>query len=176
VKFLIDFETANLKDRCPIQVGLIVVNNKLETSYEFESLIKPYPAAVWDEGAERVHGIKQSELEDAPSIEQVGLMLAGVFKCYESWVHPNEIVFHAQGNFDIEILNNLMMMAGLFGQGMPLKWCTYNTLKEARKHKLFDKYSLSYIMAKLEFEYQAHDALSDCKAMLRLMKEINKYE
>lgn len=176
MKFLIDFETTDLKTRCPIQVGLIVLNNKLDSIFEFESLIKPYPSAVWDEGAERVHGIKQTDLEYAPSIEQAGLMLAGVFKCHESWVHPNEIVFHARGNFDIEILNNLMVMAGLFGQGMPLKWCTYNTLKEARKHNLFDKYALSYIAAKLDFKYKAHDALSDCRAMLRLLREIKKYE
>lgn len=176
MKFLIDFETANLKDRCPIQIGLIVTDNNLNVERKFESLIEPYPYAVWDENAERVHGISREQLKGAPTITDVALMVAGIFKVHESLVHPNQIIFHAQGNFDAEILNNLMMMAGLFGQGMPRNWTAYNTLKEARKHNLFDKYALTYIAAKLEFEYKAHDALSDCEAMLRLLKEIKRYE
>jgi DNA polymerase III epsilon subunit-like protein len=103
-------------------------------------------------------------------------MIAGIFKVFESNVHPNEIIFHAQGNFDIQILNDLMVRAGLFGRGMPLNWTTYNTLKEAKKHKLFDSYALTNIAKVLGYEYKAHDALSDCRATLELMKEISKYE
>jgi len=176
MRCIIDFETSSLKCRSPIQVGLIVINDKLEVVREFESLIKLEGYSTWDENAYAVHGIDRERLKDAPTTEQVALMLAGIFKVHESWVHSNEIIYHAQGNFDIQILNDLMIRGGLMGSGMPIKWSTYNTLKEARKHKLFDKYALSYIAAKLDYEYKAHDALSDCKATLKLIEEIRKYE
>ena len=67
--------------------------------------IKPYKNAEWSEDEEKVHGISRDELVDAPSIENVALMVAGIFKVHESLVHKNVITWHASGSFDLEILS-----------------------------------------------------------------------
>ena len=176
MRAVIDFETANLHQRHPIQVGVVIATNDLKIEHEFETLIAPLKNTEWCEKAQTVHGINKARLKNAPTVEHVGLMIAGLFKTFESSVHENELIYHAQGSFDIQILNDLMVRAGLFGRGMPLKWKTYNTLKEAKKHNLFDSYALTKIAKVLGYEYKAHDALSDCRATLELMKEIRKYE
>lgn len=177
-KIVIDFEVTSLKCRCPIQIGLLVVNEKLEIQREFESLIKPFDAHIWDDKAQAVHGINKSQLKNAPSIENVALIIAGIFRCHESMIHKNEIIYHASGDFDLKILSDLSVRGGTFGAGMPYNWCTYNTLKESRRHNLFSSYKLTDIAKVLgvDYELKAHDALSDAKVTLELMREIRKYE
>lgn len=176
MKIIIDFETCNLSQRHPIQIGLLVVNDDLKEVFAFESLIKLLKNSQWDEKAEAVHGISKSKLKHAPDTELVGLAIAGIFKMYESPVHNVQLCWHAQSDFDLKILNELMMRAGTIGRGMPIKYEPYNTMKQARKHNLYDSYSLPNIMKVLEYEYDAHDALSDCRATLRLMQELRKYD
>lgn len=155
---------------------MIITTNELKIEHEFESLIALNGNSDWCNNAYAVHKITKSQLKSAPSSEEVALMLAGLFKVYETTVGKNELVYHANGEFDIKILNDLMIRGGLMGRGMPINWCTYNTLKEARKHKLFNSYKLTEISKTLGFKYQAHDALSDCRATLNLMRELKKYE
>lgn len=173
--YIIDYEFDSFKTKCPIQVGILVCDDKLNVMREFESLIKLPKKSQWDEKAEAVHGIPKSKLKDAPTQEEVGLMITGLFKLYASEIHHNQICWHAQSKLDWEILMDLLMGADCIS-GLPSKIVPYNTLKEARKLKLFESYALTSIMEKLDYTYDAHRAIADCYATRRLMQEIQSYE
>ena len=175
MNYIVDFETSDLKTRCPIQVGIIVTDDKLNVLREFESLLRLTPKAEWSEHAEAVHGIPKSRLKNAPKPEDVSLAICGLFSLYASTIHTNNIVYHTSGDFDFKILMDLLMSNDCM-RGLPNKIQPYNTLKEARKLKLFESYSLPKIMKSLNYTYKEHDALSDCRATLRLMQEIRSYE
>ena len=172
---MIDFETANLSQRHPIEVGLIVCDDELNILREYESKIQTIKSTKWDFKSESFHKISQGDLENAPTIFDVGLQLAGLFKMYESKVGVNHIVFHANGDFDFQIMNDLMIRSDCT-QGLPLKMQKFSSLKRAKELNLFESYKLTEIAKVLEYEYSAHRALSDCYAMLELLKYMRKYE
>lgn len=153
---VLDVETtglSNITDEI-LQLSIIDGNNEIL----FNSYIKPYKNNRWEE-AECVHGIKPTDVEEAP--------------------YPHEIIPLLKG-----ILENVNMVVGynvLFDIGFLEKWgldfskkSVYDVMTEfAPIYGEYDEYYGNYRWQKLQtcaeyygYEFNAHDSLEDVKATL----------
>jgi DNA polymerase-3 subunit epsilon len=154
----IDFETANGSPASPCAVGLVKVRDgKLVDG--LATLITPPPGFnYFSPGNIQVHGIRPSDIDDAPTWEEVlSLILA-----------------FADG--DILIAHNAMFDMGVLKKSAeaiqtPLPQISYAcTLEISRKTYNLESYrlnSVAYAIGHEEFKH--HDALADADACARIM-------
>ena len=84
----IDFETANQQPSSVCSVGVVMVRNG-KVADSFYSLIQPEPN-YYNYCCQRVHGIKQSDTDDAPVFSMVWQLLE-VFISLKTFFGKNEV-------------------------------------------------------------------------------------
>ena len=154
----IDFETANGSPASPCAVGLVkVVDGQIVDS--FLALFKPpYPNNWFHEGNIRVHGIRPSDVADAPDWEQIlPLML--------DFIDGDVLVAH-NAPFDMGVLSKSAEAVSFelpklyYGCSLLVSRKTYN-LESYRLN------AVAYAVGHEEFDH--HDALADADACARIM-------
>lgn len=154
----IDFETANNSAGSPCAVGLVRVRDG-QIADSLALLIKPpYPNDWFSEFNIAVHGIRPSDVIDAPSWpEALRLML--------EFIAEDSLVAHNAG-FDMGVLKE---SARLIAAELPsLEYAC--SLMIARKTYNLESYRLNavaYAIGHEEFDH--HDALADADACARIM-------
>jgi DNA polymerase-3 subunit epsilon len=154
----IDFETANGSPASPCAVGLVKVRDgKLVDG--LATLIQPPPGySHFNPGNIQVHGIRPSDIDDAPLWREVlPLLLA--------FVGDDVLVAH-NAPFDMGVLK-----ASASAIQASLPQITYAcSLEVARKTYHLESYrlnSVAYAIGHEEFKH--HDALADADACARIM-------
>jgi DNA polymerase-3 subunit epsilon len=154
----IDFETANGSPASPCAVGLVKVRDAKIVD-TFAVLIQPPSPNDWfSEFNIKVHGIRPSDVSDAPSwAEALSIMLA--------FIGDDALVAHNAG-FDMGVLKE---SARLIDAELPaLAYAC--SLMIARKTYNLESYRLNavaYAIGHEEFEH--HDALADADACARII-------
>ncbi|MEN9970327.1 MAG: hypothetical protein RLZZ229_535 [Actinomycetota bacterium] len=154
----IDFETANGSPASPCAVGMVRVRDgKIVDQLSF--LIQPpYPNNWFHEGNIRVHGIRPSDVDGAPTMQEaLQFMLR--------FIDGDVLVAH-NAPFDMGVLR---ASATLIQQDLPeLQYAC--SLAIARKTYNLESYRLNavaYAIGHEEFDH--HDALADSDACARII-------
>lgn len=178
---IIDFETTGLPNnnfdcyRQPgiTQIGLLVLNQSLDTEFEFSKFIDPEKAdADWSKKAIEVTGINQETVKDAPTFFAVFPEFAKHVTGCDIWVGYNN-------PFDKKILAAQLERYG-FSKNFP--WppndidmmrvvdAHYNDKGRSgkKRHKLTEAFKKTFGH---DFE-GAHDALGDCYATADLLRKL----
>ncbi len=154
----IDFETANNAAASPCAVGLVRVRDG-QIADSLALLIQPpYPNDWFSEFNIKVHGIRPSDVSDAPSwAEALSIMLA--------FIGDDALVAHNAG-FDMGVLKE---SARLIGAELPaLEYAC--SLMIARKTYNLDSYRLNAVAYAIGHEeFNHHDALADADACARII-------
>lgn len=154
----IDFETANGSPASPCAVGLVKVRDAKIVD-TFAVLIQPPSPNDWfSEHNIKVHGIRPSDVTDAPTwAEALDLML--------HFIDGDDLVAHNAG-FDMGVLR---ASAGLINAPLPsLNYAC--SLMISRKTYNLESYRLNavaYAIGHEEFDH--HDALADSDACARVI-------
>ena len=154
----IDFETANGSPASPCAVGLVKVRDgKLIDG--LATLIMPPPGfSYFNPGNIQVHGIRPSDVDDAPSWDEV-------LKILLAFVGDDVLVAH-NASFDMGVLK-----ASAKAIQVPLPQISYAcSLEVSRKTYHLESYrlnSVAYAIGHEEFKH--HDALADADACARIM-------
>ena len=154
----IDFETANGSPASPCAVGLVKVRDG-KISESFATLIQPPRPNDWfHEGNIRVHGIRPSDVADAPTWgEALEVMLA--------FINQDVLIAH-NAPFDMGVLR---ASAALIEAELPdLQYSC--SLAISRKTYNLESYRLNavaYAIGHEEFDH--HDALADADASARIV-------
>ena len=154
----IDFETANGSPASPCAVGMVQVRDgKIVDSLSF--LIQPpYPHDYFNPFNVKVHGIRPSDVADAPTLaEAIALMLA--------FIGEDTLVAHNAG-FDMGVLK---ASADFINVELPkLEYAC--SLLIARKAYNLDSYRLNEVAYAIGHEdFNHHDALADADACARII-------
>jgi DNA polymerase-3 subunit epsilon len=154
----IDFETANGSPASPCAVGMVRVRaGKIVDSLAF--LIQPpYPNNWFHEGNIRVHGIRPSDVDGAPTMpEALDFMLRFI---------DSDVLIAHNAPFDMGVLR-----ASAAAIEAPLPELTYAcSLAISRKTYNLESYRLNavaYAVGHEEFDH--HDALADSDACARII-------
>lgn len=154
----IDFETANNSPASPCAVGLVKVRDgKIVDG--LATLIKPpYPNDYFNAGNIKVHGIRPSDTDDAPTwAEVLPLLLA--------FTGDDVLVAH-NAMFDMSVLRK---SAEAINESLPeISYAC--SLEISRKTYNLESYRLnavSYAIGHEEFKH--HDALADADACARII-------
>ncbi len=154
----IDFETANGSPASPCAVGLVKVRDgKIDDT--FATLIQPPMPHDWfHEGNIRVHGIRPSDVADAPTwAEALSVMLA--------FIDQDVLIAH-NAPFDMGVLR---ASAAQIQTDLPaLNYAC--SLAISRKTYNLESYrlnSVAYAIGHEEFDH--HDALADADASARII-------
>lgn len=154
----IDFETANHSPASPCAVGLVQVREgKISDSLAF--LIQPpYPNNWFSEHNIKIHGIRPSDVVDAPTMtEALELMLAFV---------GSDVLIAHNAPFDMGVLSD---SAKLVGFDLPALRYTCS-LAMARKTYNLESYRLNQVAYAIGHEeFSHHDALADSDACARIV-------
>ena len=154
----IDFETANGSPASPCAVGLVKVRDgKLVDG--LATLIKPpYPNDYFLSGNIAIHGIRPSDVDDAPTWDEVLTLLL-------AFTGDDILVAH-NAMFDMGVLKK---SAEVIQATLPeLNYAC--SLEIARKTYHLESYrlnSVAYAIGHEEFNH--HDALADADACARIM-------
>ena len=154
----IDFETANGSPASPCAVGLVkVADGKIVDSLSL--LIQPpYPHDWFHEGNIKIHGIRPSDVTDAPSAaEALALMFAFI---------GEDVMIAHNAPFDMGVLK-----ATAEHVGVTLPELSYScSLAISRRTYNLESYRLNavaYAVGHEEFNH--HDALADSDACARII-------
>ena len=154
----IDFETANGSPSSPCAVGLVkVIDGKITDSYQ--TLIQPpYPHDWFSPDNIRIHGIKPSDVETAPSWE------AALEQMLE-FIQGDVLVAHNAG-FDMGVL--VASIRTIDAEVPDLRYgCS---LMMARKTYNLESYRLNQVAYAIGHEeFNHHDALADSDACARIV-------
>lgn len=154
----IDFETANGSPASPCAVGLVRVRDGAITDSLAMLIQPPYPNDWFSEFNIKVHGIRPSDVIDAPTwTEALAVML--------EFIEDDLLVAHNAG-FDMGVLKE---SARLIDAALPaLSYAC--SLSIARKTYNLESYRLNavaYAIGHEEFDH--HDALADADACARII-------
>lgn len=154
----IDFETANNSPASPCAVGLVKVRDgKLVDG--LATLIKPpYPNDYFNAGNIKVHGIRPSDVDDAPTWDEVlKIMLAFI---------GDDILIAHNAMFDMGVLRKSAELIQT-----PLPDLSYTcSLEISRKTYNLESYRLNAVSYAIGHEeFQHHDALADADACARII-------
>ncbi len=152
-----DVETTGLdtqKDEI-IQIGIIQFDHNFEIKKKFSSLVKPQKRAP-KEIVQYLTQIRPQDLEQAPKFDQIKDQIVEFFE-------PAPTVVGHNIGFDIEMLKRYI-------PELPIKnqIDTFPLVKNI--FHFLPSYSLEVIWILLDFDQQAHDALSDSLVSLRVFK------
>lgn len=154
----IDFETANNSAASPCAVGLVKVRDGKLVDGLATLIVPPYPNNFFNPGNIKVHGIRPSDIDDAPTWAEV-LPLILAFAGEDILVAHNAM-------FDMGVLKK---SAEAIGAALPELRYTCS-LEISRKTYNLESYRLnavSYAIGHEEFKH--HDALADADACARIM-------
>jgi DNA polymerase-3 subunit epsilon len=154
----IDFETANNSPASPCAVGLVKVRDGKLVDGLATLIIPPYPNNYFNQGNIKVHGIRPSDIDDAPTWDEVlRLLLAFV---------GDDILIAHNAMFDMSVLKKSAEAIQA-----PLPELNYTcSLEISRKTYNLESYRLnavSYAIGHEEFKH--HDALADADACARII-------
>jgi DNA polymerase-3 subunit epsilon len=154
----IDFETANNAAASPCAVGMVRVRDGQIVDSLALLIQPPYPNDWFSEFNIKVHGIRPSDVSDAPTwTEALTMML--------EFIDGDTLVAHNAG-FDMGVLKD---SARLIDAELPaLEYAC--SLMIARKTYNLESYRLNavaYAIGHEEFEH--HDALADADACARII-------
>lgn len=154
----IDFETANGSPASPCAVGLIKVRDGKITE-SFATLIQPPAPHDWfHEGNIKVHGIRPSDIVDAPTWPEVlGLMLA--------FIGDDALIAH-NAPFDMGVLR--ASSAAIQSQLPQLQYgCSLAISRKTYNLESYRLNAVAYAIGHEEFDH--HDALADADASARIV-------
>lgn len=156
----IDFETANRYPNSACSVGLVKVANG-QIVDEYYTLIKP-PKMVFDPMNVSIHGIKASDVMNAPSFSTAWDNDIFDFIDYLPLVAHN-------ASFDMNVLRALFTTYGL--EGEPKKYaCTVSASKKT--YPELPNHKLSTVAAHLGIPLRHHQALDDARASALIMIDV----
>lgn len=155
---ILDSETTGLNDAEFVQLAIIDHTGAVL----FDSLIKP--EGEIEPGAARVHGITAEMVMDAPSFEDVYFDISVIMD------GKRVVVYNAP--FDWGVWNNVLVRAYPLTRGMDNPICPWlcAMLPYARYVGEWNDYRQDYRWQKLPAG--DHSALGDCRATLKLIREM----
>ena len=142
-----------------MQIGAVLLNEKYHEISTFSVFVRPVLARV-DDFIEKLTGIRERDLKDAPSLKEAIEMMSG-------WIGERQVTFLAWSKSDYTQFKkefNAKGINGPFALRLLDKKNWRDIQKEFKKHfSLSRDYSLSDAMAlmRIEFEGQAHNGLVD---------------
>jgi len=145
----IDFETSAFSGACACAIGMARLED-FEVTDTFYSLIRPPSSHVF---FTHIHGLKWSDLKDAPSFAQLWPEIAAFLRDAAFLVAHN-------ARFDMNVLESCCVAAGFPMPRQPFL-CT---LRGARRALKLKSNSLSSVAAYLEIPLNHHHAGSDALA------------
>ena len=154
----IDFETANGSPASPCAVGLVRVHDGQIVESVATLIQPPYPHNWFHEGNIRVHGIRPSDVDGAPTMpEALDFMLRFI---------DSDVLIAHNAPFDMGVLR-----ASAAAIEAPLPDLNYAcSLAISRKTYNLESYRLNavaYAVGHEEFDH--HDALADSDACARII-------
>ena len=154
----IDFETANGSPASPCAVGLVRVHDGQIVESVATLIQPPYPNNWFHEGNIRVHGIRPSDVDGAPTMpEALDFMLRFI---------DSDVLIAHNAPFDMGVLR-----ASAAAIEAPLPDLNYAcSLAISRKTYNLESYRLNavaYAVGHEEFDH--HDALADSDACARII-------
>lgn len=154
----IDFETANNSAASPCAVGLVKVRDGKLVDGLATLIVPPYPNNFFNSGNIKVHGIRPSDIDDAPTWAEV-LPLILAFAGEDILVAHNAM-------FDMGVLRK---SAEAIGAALPELRYTCS-LEISRKTYNLESYRLNAVSYAIGHEdFKHHDALADADACARIM-------
>jgi DNA polymerase-3 subunit epsilon len=154
----IDFETANNSAASPCAVGLVKVRDGKLVDGLATLIVPPYPNNFFNPGNIKVHGIRPSDIDDAPTWAEV-LPLILAFTGEDILVAHNAM-------FDMGVLRK---SAEAIGAALPELHYTCS-LEISRKTYNLESYRLNAVSYAIGHEdFKHHDALADADACARIM-------
>lgn len=154
----IDFETANNSAASPCAVGLVKVRDGKLVDGLATLIVPPYPNNFFNPGNIKVHGIRPSDIDDAPTWAEV-LPLILAFAGEDILVAHNAM-------FDMGVLKK---SAEAIGAALPELRYTCS-LEISRKTYNLESYRLNAVSYAIGHEdFKHHDALADADACARIM-------
>lgn len=154
----IDFETANNSAASPCAVGLVKVRDGKLIDGLATLIVPPYPNNFFNPGNIKVHGIRPSDIDDAPTWAEV-LPLILAFAGEDILVAHNAM-------FDMGVLKK---SAEAIGEALPELRYTCS-LEISRKTYNLESYRLNAVSYAIGHEdFKHHDALADADACARIM-------
>lgn len=156
----LDFETANGYRNSVCAMGLVlIVNWKIKNS--FFSYINPQ-TNYWDSNCYRVHGIRQTDVLDSPTYEEL-------WSSVDKIIGTSPIICHNKA-FEKSCIDKCSME---FGTN-----CNYNyidTLQIARNfYPNFPNHKLNTVCERLDIDLKHHhNALEDAMACAKIFLKIN---
>lgn len=174
---LTDLETGgfNKEKNGILEIGIIILNHKLQKIDEYRSLVKPYnregsdEMVSYKEDAMKVNGYSEQELKELPNdreAKNVGKEVSELLTKYE----VKTILGHNSDAFDKPWLNYFLKR---FGGGYELKEGIDTMKLSKEKVKGLKSYSLENLSKHFEIKNEKlHTAISDCNATLELYKKL----
>ena len=154
----IDFETANGSPASPCAVGLVKVRDGKLVDDLATLIVPPYPNNYFNPGNIQVHGIRPSDIDDAPSWNEVLPILL-------AFVGEDVLVAH-NATFDMGVLKK---SAAAINVNLPELSYTCS-LEIARKTYNLESYRLNSVAYAIGHEdFKHHDALADADACARII-------
>ena len=154
----IDFETANGSPGSPCAVGLVKVRDGKLVDGLATLIVPPSPNNFFNPGNIKVHGIRPSDIEDAPTWNEVlPLMLAFI---------GDDILVAHNAMFDMGVLKK---SAEAIEVSLPnLNYAC--SLEISRKTYNLESYRLNAVSYAIGHEdFKHHDALADADACARII-------
>ena len=154
----IDFETANNSPASPCAVGLVKVREGKIVDGLATLIVPPFPNNYFNPGNIKVHGIRPSDIDDAPTWPEVlPLLLAFV---------GDDVLIAHNAIFDMGVLKK---SAEAIGYALPELSYTCS-LEISRKTYNLESYRLNSVAYAIGHEdFKHHDALADADACARII-------
>lgn len=152
-----DFETTGFKDNRAVSLGMVVYENGQKIAEIYQMF---RPGAPIEPGAQRVHGIRESDVRDKPTFAQM-------WPAIRPYLENHLVVAH-NAKFDLGVLARECQAYGLDCE--PLQ--TFCTLTYAKQH--VQTPTRKHNLATLALHYgidlsNAHNALDDSRATGELL-------
>lgn len=159
-----DLEYPNRRQNSICSLGIVVVKNGLITD-KIYTLINPEDR--FDSQNIKVHNIESYMVQDSPTLKEYWIKIEKLFK-------ENIVVGHNIKS-DLRILSAALERYDI--EPLELRSCC--TLEMSKAILSEKKYSLSFLVNKIGYEYEVHNALEDalaCHVLLNFLLEKNKAE
>lgn len=152
-----DFETANAKRYSAVSMGLVIVRNDIIVD-EFYTLIKP--DTYFDRRNTAIHGIHESDVQDAPTFPMVWEQINQFFT-------PNQLIVAHNASFDNSVLRETL---AYYGKPAP-HYLALDTLRTSRKlYPDLVNHKLNTLAAALQIDLNHHhNALDDTVAAAKIL-------
>ncbi len=154
----IDFETANRYPASVCAIGMCTLDDgAIEESYY--SLIKPLNEVAYFSNMNiRIHGIREKDVKDAPTFNEIYQEIEGYFS--------DSIIVAHNAMFDMTCLKEACKLANI---NKP-KLRYIDSIQVAKRiFPNLDSYRLNVISDYIDNELDHHNALSDAKACLMII-------